>query len=70
LGRFSVSEQELLLYSSAIISISYAKEMKDSVAASMTNAITNIIIAQQVAIMIAVIMASSFAAATAATSSS
>ncbi|MCL2718828.1 MAG: DUF4003 domain-containing protein [Lachnospiraceae bacterium] len=62
-GKFSVPEQELLLYSSALISVSYAKEMKGNVAASITNTITNIIIAQQVAIMIAAISASTAAAA-------
>jgi len=61
-GVFSISTQELLLFSSAIISSVYAKDMNDKVIASTSVSIVNIIIAQQIAMMIAVTAATTAAA--------
>ena len=61
-GRFSISTQELLLFSSAIISSVYAKEMNDRVVAATSVSIVNIIIAQQVAMIVAVSAATTAAA--------
>ena len=52
-SSFSITTQELLLYTSAIISSVYAVEMKSNIVASLTTSITSIIIAQQIAIVIA-----------------
>jgi hypothetical protein len=62
LGSFSISTQELLLFSSALISSVYAKEMDEKVIASTSVSILNIIIAQQVAMIVAVSMAASASA--------
>ena len=62
-GRFSISTQELLLFSSAVISSAYAKEMNDKIVASTSVSIVNIIIAQQVAAIVAVSAATNAAAA-------
>ena len=61
-GRFSISTQELLLFSSAIISSVYAKEMNDKIVASTSVSIVNIIIAQQVAMIVAISAATTAAA--------
>jgi len=61
-GRFTVSTQEILLFSSAVISSVYAKDMSDKVIAATSVSIVNIIIAQQVAMIVA---ASAAAAASA-----
>ena len=61
-GLFSIMTQELLLFSSAIISSVYAKEMNDKVVAATSVSIVNIIIAQQVAMIVAVSAATSAAA--------
>jgi len=61
-GRFSISTQELLLFSSAVISSVYAKEMNDKIVASTSVSIVNIIIAQQVAAIVAVSAATNAAA--------
>jgi len=53
-GRLSITTQNLLLFSSAIVLSAYANEMKDSVVASLSTSITGIIIAQHVAIIAAV----------------
>jgi len=61
-GVFSISTQELLLFSSAIISSVYAKEMDDKIVASTSVSIINIIIAQQIAMIVAVTAATTAAA--------
>ena len=64
-GAFSVSTQELLLYTTAIVAGVYADDIEAGlITASLSTSITNIIIAQQVA-MIAAITASSAAVAAA-----
>jgi hypothetical protein len=62
-GSFSISTQELLLFSSALISSVYAREMGDKVMASTSVSILNIIIAQQVAMIVAVSVAATSSAA-------
>ncbi|MGI6169611.1 MAG: DUF4003 family protein [Christensenellales bacterium] len=50
-GRFSVTKQELLLLSSALVSFYYAGEAQNSLlTATLSTSITNIIVAQQTAI--------------------
>jgi len=61
-GVFSISTQELLLFSSALISSVYAKEMNNKVIASTSVSIVNIIIAQQVAMVVAMSVATTSAA--------
>jgi len=61
-GSFSISTQELLLFSSAIISSVYAKELSDTVVSSTSVSIINIIIAQQIAMIVAISAASTAAA--------
>lgn len=62
-GAFSVTTQELLLFSASIVAGDYAENLKDGVlTATLSTSISNIIIAQQAA-MIAAISASSAAAA-------
>ena len=63
-GAFTVGSQELLLYSAAITSSSYAESMDNITTASVSTSIANIIIAQQAA-MIAAFAASAAAAAAA-----
>ena len=68
-GAFSVTTQELLLFSAAIAASCYAEDMKnDIITASVSTSIASIIIAQQTAIIVAA--SASTAAATAAASSS
>jgi len=61
-GSFSISTQELLLFSSAIISSVYVKEISDKIVASTSVSIINIIIAQQIAMIVAVSIATTAAA--------
>lgn len=61
-GSFSISTQELLLFSSAIIASVYTEEMDGNVMAATSTSIINIIIAQQVAMMIAASTAAAAAA--------
>ena len=61
-GSLSISTQELLLFSSAIISSVYAEEMKNNIVTSISTSIASIIIAQQVAIITAVSASTSAAA--------
>ena len=61
-GSFSISTQELLLFSSAIISSVYARDLSDTVVSSTSVSIINIIIAQQIAMIVAVTAASTAAA--------
>ncbi len=61
-GPWSVSKQELLLLSSALVSYEYADEVGDCVVASaLSTSLTNIIVAQQTAV--AVMVATSSATA-------
>jgi len=61
-GMFTISTQELLLFSSAIISSVYAQDMNSKVVASTSAGIVNIIIAQQVAMIVAMSVATTAAA--------
>ena len=61
-GSLSVTTQELLLYSAAVISSVYAEEMKSNIITSTSTSIASIIIAQQVAVIAAVSASTSAAA--------
>ena len=62
-GAFSVTTQELLLFSSAIISSVYAEDIKNNIISSISTSIASIIIAQQVAVIVAISASSAVAAA-------
>jgi hypothetical protein len=63
-GKLTVSTEELLIYTAAIVSSEYAKDISCGVlTAALSTSITNIIIAQQVAMIAAISAASAVAAA-------
>lgn len=62
-GSFHITTQELLLFSSAIITSTYTDQMQDGVVAATSTSIINMIIAQQIAVMIAATSAATAAAA-------
>lgn len=62
-GSFSISNQELLLFSSAIMTSAYGDELKSGVVAATSTSFINMIIAQQIAMMIAATTAATAAAA-------
>jgi hypothetical protein len=65
-GSFTVSTQEILLFSSALILSAYAEQKENNIIASVTTNIASIIIAQQTAMLVAIVAANSAAASAAA----
>ena len=60
---FTVSTQELLLFSSGIISYAYSEDVKGTIAASISTGIASIIIAQQISMIVLMTVSASAAAA-------
>jgi len=62
-SKFTICNQELLLFATSLVTSAHAKDMNDKVLAATSASIVNIIIAQQIAMIVAITAASSAAAA-------